>query len=132
MASDSRLTIEDHIFSDKCKKIFRLKDGSLFGWSGDNEGGMLLLRALQDGKKFTLPESINDLAGIRILPKGQIYWTEGYLWQRWGEPFFAIGTGGKYARAAMMAGANAVTAVKVGIASDAHSGGRVQTLRLRR
>ena len=131
LASDSRLTFKSNVTTDKCKKIWRLSDGTLFGASGDNEGGLALLKALKDGREIG-PKSDREFCGVRIIPKGRIYTTEGLVWARWPEPFIAIGSGGKYARAAMLAGASAVEAVRIGIASDVYSGGRVQTLRLKR
>lgn len=125
LASDSRLTDGDKVATDKCKKIWRLPDGSLFGASGENEPGLLLLRALQNGR------SIPDLGdvqmnAIRVMPNGRIYVSEGKVWDRWPERYIAIGSGALYARAAMLNGANAAQAVKTGIKCDAHSGGRVQ------
>ncbi len=130
LASDSRLTYNEFICTDKCKKIWRLKDGTLFAASGDNEGGLAALNALTKG--LPLPKSDREYTAVRILPKGQIYSTDGALWVRWPEKFIAIGSGGKYAAAAMRAGADAKSAVKIGIASDVYSGGRVQNLRLQK
>lgn len=135
LASDSRLTSKSHVVSDKCKKIFRLPDGTLFGWAGDDEGGHELLESMLRGEELNSDKIrlFEDVQAIRILPKGQIYVTDrGRAWTRWPEKFGFIGTGGKYARAAMMAGADAVKAVKIAIASDVYSGGRVQQLRLLR
>lgn len=131
LASDSRLTLKSNITTDKCKKIWRLSDGTLFGASGDNEGGLALLAALRRGMELG-PKSDREFHAVRIIPpKGQIFTTEGLTWSRWPETFVAIGSGGKYARAAMMAGATAIEAVKIAIQSDVYSGGRVQVLRLK-
>lgn len=131
LASDSRLTIEDNVQTDKCKKIWRLADGTLFAASGDNEGGLLLLAALRAGRELGA-KSDRAFDAIRILPKGRIFVTEGLVWSRWPEKWVAIGSGAKYARAAIMAGAGAHDAVKIAIGLDPHSGGRVQQLRLLR
>jgi ATP-dependent protease HslVU (ClpYQ) peptidase subunit len=129
LACDSRLTEGEVIATDRCKKIWRLKDGSLFGSAGDNESGLLLLTSLK--KNHPLPKFDRDLEAIRVFPNGQIFMTEGLVWDRWPETFIAVGSGGKFARAALLAGATAAEAVKVGIAMDVYSNGRVQTLKLK-
>jgi ATP-dependent protease HslVU (ClpYQ) peptidase subunit len=131
LASDSRLTFVDYVCTDKCIKVWALPDGTLFGASGDNEGGLALLKSLRAGEPMKT-EVDSDFTAIRILPKGQIFITEGKLWDRWPERFVAIGSGGKYALAAMRSGADAVTAVKAGIALDIYSGGRIQQVKLKR
>lgn len=130
LASDSRLTYESAVTTDKCKKIYRLADGALFGASGSNEAGLMVLKALQ--KDTPLPKLEGDFAGILIRPNGRVYYSDGRLWDHWPEKCIAIGSGGPYALAAMHAGADAVTAVKAGIAVDIYSGGRVQKLELKR
>lgn len=130
LASDSRLSFNDNICTDKCIKIWRLPDGTLFGASGDNEPGLLILNSLRKG--LPLPKFDGQALGVRILPKGQIYVTEGLLWDRWPEKFVAIGSGGKHALAVLRHGGSAVEAVKAGIAGDVYSGGRVQKLELKR
>lgn len=130
LASDSRLTEKNFVWTDKCKKIWRLSDGSLFGSSGDNEAGLLLLDALKKNRKPNIPQD-REMKAIHVRPDGKIYLFEGYIWDRWPEDYAAIGSGMKYALAALRIGADAVTAVKAGIAMDVHSGGRVQVVRLR-
>ena len=131
LACDSRLTLKSMVCTDRCKKIWRLKDGSLFGARGDNEAGLLLLDGLQKNKKPRIPQDA-FFEAIKVTLKGEIYFYVGWeLWDRWPEDFVAIGSGGKYAKAAMLNGADAVAAVKTGIAMDVYSGGEVQTLKLR-
>jgi ATP-dependent protease HslVU (ClpYQ) peptidase subunit len=130
LASDSRLTFDSAVSTDKCKKIWRLKDGALFGASGNNEAGLMVLKALQ--KDTPLPKLEGDMCAILIRPNGRVYYSDGRLWDHWPEKFIAIGSGGSYALAAMRSGADVVTAVKAGIAVDIYSGGRVQVLKLGR
>jgi ATP-dependent protease HslVU (ClpYQ) peptidase subunit len=130
LASDSRLTLGEVICTDKCKKIWRLADGGLFGASGNNESGLIVLKALQ--KDTPLPKLDGEMYAIHIRPNGRIYVSEGRLWDHWPEAFIACGSGQQAALAAMRSGADAVTAVKAGIALDVYSGGRVQKLELKR
>lgn len=131
LASDSRLTEKSVVLTDRCKKIWRLKDGSLFGSSGDNEAGLMLLDALKRNIKPAIPND-REMWGVRITTSGHIYVFEGHVWDRWPEKIVALGSGKKAALAALRCGADAVTAVKIGIAMDVYSGGRVQTLKLKR
>ncbi len=130
MASDSRLTLGEEICTNKCKKIWRLSDGGLFGASGNNESGLIVLKALQ--KDMPLPKLEGEMYAVHIRPNGRIYVSEGRLWDHWPEKFIAFGSGGAAARAALLSGADAVMAVKAGIALDVYSGGRVQKLELKR
>jgi ATP-dependent protease HslVU (ClpYQ) peptidase subunit len=131
LASDSRLTSEDNVITDKCIKLWRLPDGTLYSFAGDNDVGLAMLRNLKKGidEKVGVPDD-GDFTAVRIIPKGRIYINEGNVWYRWPENHIAIGSGGKYAAVALRCGATAVYAVKQGIKSDVHSGGRVQQLRL--
>lgn len=132
LASDSRLTVKSYIFTDRCKKIWRLKDGSLYAARGDNDSGLILLHALQKNIKPVIPPDA-DFDAVRIMPDGKIFcFVSGSLWDRWPEKFIAIGSGGRYASAVMRYGGDAISAVRAGIESDVYCGGRVQVLRLKR
>ena len=133
LASDSRLTQGEWIWTDKGKKITRLRDGTLFGSSGDHEGSLILEAALKEGNLFPeLPEDSKDVHAIRVTPDGKVWFFEGYKWDRVPEGFVAIGSGRQAAMAILRYGGSAVDAVKAGIASDVFSGGKVQTVRLRK
>lgn len=123
------------ICHDKCRKVFKLPCGGLFGASGDAEPGDMLLDMLrQHGFKKQLPKvkDADDYCALYIAPTGAIWMTEGARWNRWPLPYAAIGTGSKCALPVLRLGHDAVTAVKAGIAGDVYSGGRVQTVRLDR
>lgn len=128
LASESRLTEKSFVWTDRCKKIWRLPDGSLFGASGENDGGELLLRAMRDGKE-KMPE-LSHTKGLHIKKDGSIWIFEGEIWVEWPEEFAAIGSGKRYAMAAMKAGADAPTAVRIAKEMDVYSGGEVQSLAL--
>lgn len=135
MASDSRVTIKDFVFDNNSKKIWRLSDGSLFGASGDVVGGFQLLDLLRfhvRQKKFTLPNKYcKGTKALFVSPKGVLYYYETGYWEELGKRHYsAVGSGAKYALAAMDAGANAVQACRIGIHRDVYSGGRVRSFKL--
>lgn len=131
LASDSRLTLKQVVQTDRCKKIWRLPDGGLFGASGNNEAGLLILKAML--RDLPLPKITEEVHAVHIRPNGRIYVSEGALWEHWPEPFVTLGSGGKFARAVLIASdAGAADAVRAGIALDVYSGGRVQQLKLKR
>src|SRR5262245_57719192 len=97
LASDSRLSEFTSITTDKCEKLYRLPDGSLYAFAGDNEPGMLMLDALmKDKRSAKLPEDCEFIAVLIVYPKGQIYFNESGRWCRWPERYIAIGSGGQH------------------------------------
>jgi 20S proteasome alpha/beta subunit len=132
LAGDTRLSGEKGmIWHDKERKVFRLPDGSLFGASGDQEGGEILLAALRKGKLLTKLPDKAEIAAIRVTADGVLFVFEGAAWMKWPEPFAAIGSGKRCALTALRLGFTAVVAVKQGIAGDCYSGGKVQTVKLK-
>lgn len=131
LAGDGRITEGDHIYTDKCVKVFRLKDGSLFGGAGDSEGDALVLQAVREG--VLLPELPADctVTCVRVTLDGKVHVFEGKHWEEWCEPFIAIGNGKPYALTALRLGFSAKTAVKMGIAGDVHSGGKITSVKLK-
>lgn len=132
LAGDTRVTSDDTILPGWERKVFRLPDGGLFASADDVEGGELLLRAMRKGHPPPrLPEN-EHVDAILIKPDGKMFFYEGNIWIRYRAPYCAIGTGRPYALGAMARGASAIDAVRIGMKFDAHSGGRVQSLRLKR
>ena len=133
LAGDQRLSDDDTICHDKCRKVFKLPCGGLFGASGDFEPGELLLDMLRmTGFKKQLPKikDTDEYCALYIAPSGVLWETSGTRWNRWPVPYIAIGSGAKCALSVLRLGHDAVTAVKAGISGDVYSGGRVQTVRL--
>jgi hypothetical protein len=138
LASDSRVTMVEqgespHIVSDKEKKIWRLPDGRLFAASRGCEDGVRLYNLMRAAKPGTKPSlKLDDINAILIDLNGTIWFYEGNIWQKVKEPWIAIGSGSRVgAIPAMMAGASAKDAVRIGIKCDPYSGGRIQVLKLR-
>lgn len=131
LAADGRVTTKDFIESDNDRKIFRLTDGSLFGTSGDYAGGLQMYRLLFASSKLKKPNLPSISAKIRaLLINNDIWYYEGGVWEKRKDDYLAIGTGGKFALAAMDAGATAKEAVRVGIKRDIYSGGKLRWLEL--
>jgi hypothetical protein len=135
MAGDGRETMQNdehtswYRLTDKCVKVYKLKDGSLFGGAHGSEDITRLHLALL---KTLPPPKLEDIAGLRVDPKGHIWLYEGNIWQRVHAPYYAIGSGAEFALAAMDAGVSAVRAVKIAIGRDLWSGGKVTAVRLKR
>lgn len=113
---------------DDCVKVFKLPDGRLFAGAHASEDIERLHQALI---KNQAPPKLEDVSGLMIDRRRRVWHYEGNIWQRIKMPFFAIGSGAGFAMAAMLAGATAVEAVKIGIRLDPYSGGKVTALRLR-
>jgi hypothetical protein len=133
LAGDGRETIlEDressYIDNDHSIKVFKLKDGRLFGASKTSESILRLHEALIKGHPSPKLEDVN---GLLIDRRGRIWFFEGTMWyQIKGRKYYAIGSGARFAIPAMDAGASAIEAVKIGIKRDPYSGGKVTAVRL--
>jgi hypothetical protein len=132
LAGDGRETAiaEDEspmVLNDRCRKVFKLPDGQLFGASKGSEDGTRLYEALT--KKLP-PPKLECVNALRIDLKGRIWLYEGNIWQRITIPYYAIGSGSIFAMAAMDAGASAIEAAKIGAKRDVYSGGKVTFVRL--
>ena len=82
LAGDGRETIiEDressYVDNDKCTKIFKLKDGRLFGASKTSEACIRLHESLVKGHS---PPKLEDINGLLIDLRGRIWFFEGNLW----------------------------------------------------
>lgn len=134
MAGDGRETIiEDHespiINNDDSVKVFRLKDGRLFGASKTSESCYRLHESLVKG---FAPPKLEDINGLLVDRKGKLWFFEGYIWYPLKEKCYAIGSGARFALPALDAGATAVEACKIGIKRDPYSGGKITVVRLRK
>lgn len=129
MAADGRETIAEnakddgYIVRDNCKKIVRMKDGSLFAGRGVSEDITRVQSALEADKR-KMPKG--DCTCLWIKPDGSVFLYEGRRFtQVENMPYHAIGSGARYALVAMDAGADAQSAVKFAF-RDVWSGGEIQ------
>jgi ATP-dependent protease HslVU (ClpYQ) peptidase subunit len=122
MCADSQWT--DGEERGPARKVHRIK-GALIGLAGDLDGIFAWLKAYRSGAalpKCNATAMLLDETGIHT-------WTALDGWIPMPSPW-AIGSGGKLARAAMMAGADAKQAVRIAIQIDASTNGVVRTYRL--
>jgi ATP-dependent protease HslVU (ClpYQ) peptidase subunit len=137
MASDSGSNQGKTILSLNTKKIFRIK-GYLIGVCGSCAQSYSIIHDLKTATDdplkylFSMSAEHYDSAHILILsPTGNIWIYDGHgVPYRVYEPSVAIGSGGAIASAALMAGSTIKEAVKIAIALDSLSNGRVKYAKL--
>lgn len=126
MAADSRITVGETVISDNAVKVHKLSDGSLLGWAGRAEHGAILLDALQSDEDQQIDGPL-DLLALWVV-KGKVFLFEGSAFVQQRDKYYAVGSGTPYALGAMDAGADAITACKIGTKRDIGSGGRVRSI----
>lgn len=133
IASESRVTQDDMIVPSHQPKIFRLPDGTLFGWCGTLCIALQMLQYMLDDDAKECPTWRDNTEVIHIDEKGRVRTYEGIagVWIPARAPYVAIGSGSPYAYGAMAAGADAIAAVKIAKKFDTSSGGPVRSLRLK-
>jgi 20S proteasome alpha/beta subunit len=130
LAADTRETEKDTIYSDRVRKVHKLRDGSLYAAAGSGEACEMLLQSLIKRTKCPAPL---DVEALHVKPDGSLWVCAGNAWLPMDyEPYYAMGSGATVALAAMDAGADAVKAVRIAIKRNTHTGGRVQHVKLRR
>jgi ATP-dependent protease HslVU (ClpYQ) peptidase subunit len=153
MACDGRVTVGNVIFTDRCEKIVRLTGGGLLGCAGaaDTRAVQDLFDRVRTGRLMPAAKEIAalqcDFRAILALPDGTLWCVESgpdYLdedgekhtgvWYAYvypiHDPYFAVGSGSRFAKAAMDCGKSAEQAVRLALKNDAGSGGRVQVFEL--
>jgi ATP-dependent protease HslVU (ClpYQ) peptidase subunit len=129
MAGDGRETIDQGgssmILRDDCPKVYRLKDGRVFGAAHGSEAIERMLRALNEGQDIhKLTPHLEDVVAIVVDKKGRIMVSEGIIWVRVRVPFYTIGSGSMFAFPALKAGVSAIEAVRIACECDPFSGGK--------
>jgi len=118
---------------DNCVKVFRLKDGSLFGAAHGSEDIEILFRHLRENPdREDMPPGLEDIIAMRVMPDGRVLSSEGGIWVPTHLEYWAIGSGGLAALCAMDAGASAERAVQIACERDLWCGGKITTLKLKR
>jgi ATP-dependent protease HslVU (ClpYQ) peptidase subunit len=132
IASDSMSVIDKMIWSLKCKKVWKLENGDVIGFSGPvahfKPSVDLLnadIRKAKNKDSVNLPDLHKSVFAL-LASKTHVYMWTGKGWSVDKPAAYAYGPGEKYAQGAMDAGADAVTAMKVAIRRDLYTGGRVQ------
>ena len=73
IAADSRVTQENIIATDKQKKIFRGRNGSVFGWGGDHAEFKKFKKWCLDGRHIGDAPELDGFGAIEVTPSGKIY-----------------------------------------------------------
>jgi ATP-dependent protease HslVU (ClpYQ) peptidase subunit len=129
LAGDTQVSSNDgHTVIGHQKKVHKLEDGSLFGFAGSVEQAEVLRRSFADN---TAVDLLDDLNALIITPDHKVYLFEGRIWVKQPKGYCALGSGETVALAAMDAGADAITAVKIGIKRDTCTGGKVFSVKLK-
>lgn len=116
---------------DECgvmRKVYRVRH-ELFGFAGDLDDAVRWRDLWRKSARADLSKIVG-LTVLRLSTSGMHVWDSSNGWLQIQEPQFSIGTGGKAARAAMMAGASCHAAVGIAARIDARTGGPVRTYRL--
>lgn len=126
LATDSRVTENGNVYTDRQRKVHKLRDGRIVAWAGSLTDSKRFLAALRKGTH--IPKV--DVNAIMLHPEGGVAVFDENTWLPMNEPHYAMGSGADLALGAMDAGATAKEAVKIAIKRDTNSGGRVQSLKL--
>lgn len=136
IAADSRLTVDHGSGTRKhtCKKLFRKRVGEgkkahdvIIATAGESSPGMVFVDWYGSGKP--VPDLFLHLGGdflcLVLTPDGLFEYDVYCRGELIEEEFYAVGSGGGYALAAMHCGKSAVEAVRVAARIDSFTGGRI-------
>lgn len=113
-------------FKTRTRKIWKLRDGSLFGGAGVFEQVLEVRAWLEDGGDK--PHGLSDFAGI-LVKAGKVYVLEEKLMlDRIYERCHSVGSGSPFAISAMALGKTAKEAVLFAARFDPRTGGGVDVL----
>lgn len=135
LVSDSRVSYGSTIIPGRVKKIERLSNGALYGFSGSVEIGEIMRRRVGKASDEMLPlEDEVDLRGeafeaLIIQPDGSVLCFENRTWMEFDCPYIAMGSGKDFAYGALHMGASAKQALKAAMAHDPGTGGRMVSLK---
>ena len=126
LAADSRVT-DGCIEQVRCKKIHKAGE-YIIAFCGDYAEGLAFVKWVKDGMVAERkPEDLEDFGALVVHPDGKVFeYTKRLIPLPCGCPT-AAGSGRKSAMGALLAGANAVEAVKIAAKLDPYTGGPVQS-----
>lgn len=131
MGCDGQITFGDTIAETDCLKVHRLDDGSLVGFAGNTYNWEVILDFLNSKSRTKKWPEIAGYQDTLILE------TDGsiFLYDHLGRRFertspVAIGSGAKYALAALDCGADIKEAIEVACKRDIHSSGTIRVVEL--
>lgn len=130
IAANTEMIVTDSQISDgdqtwAVDKVVRI-NGGLYATAGDAVDGERFYEWVRGGRRGRKPKLDEDGFNALVLNKSGLYWLDCKLHPMEMKLPFAIGSGGKAARAAMLAGADIVRAVEIVCSIDAGSALPVQ------
>lgn len=129
MAADGRVTEGSEITQSGYTKIHRLSDGRIVGFTGNAFNDGVFLKWLADGEKGDLPAGLdNEFCCIVLTPGGEVSTYDEHGRKFIEQPPYAVGSGRKWARAAMELGKTPKQAVEFACRFDCYSGGEIKVL----
>lgn len=140
MACDSCWSDDKGRIVNMATKIWRLPCGGLYGASGDCDDRVLakLMQSVQTPDDLPTRKQLrskDDVRALVVFPSGEIFQIDVAKSDNGitpvTKPFYAIGSGGPFARGAMHEGANVVRAVEIACAEDIYSRPPIHTLSLK-
>jgi ATP-dependent protease HslVU (ClpYQ) peptidase subunit len=128
MASDGMITENDHVCLTDYPKLFRLRDGRIAGFCGNAYNWASFADWLDEGATDEPPKSHEGFGCIVLSPDGSIV-----SYDEHGRAFpekapAAIGSGARFALAAMDFGKTAGEAIEYACTRDIYSGGKITEL----
>lgn len=128
MAADGRVTEGSEITQSDYVKIHQLGDGRIAGFTGNAFNDRVFLEWL-NGEVEELPKGLDDdFCCIVLSPGGEISTYDEHGRQFIEQAPYAVGSGRKWAKAAMELGKTPKQAVEFAIRFDCYSGGEVRVL----
>lgn len=124
IAADSR-GVSDFILQGNINKVFRLKDGSIAAFAGHSLCYSAAIEWLNGGEKPNFKDA--EFYALILDSDGVWYVDDNYHKERMPAPY-AIGSGCKFAMAAMLAGASPKEAVRIASKLDENTGGRIRVM----
>lgn len=133
LAGDSQAT-DDQLW--RTRKVHRIKTSAgslLVGWCGHVQSALVFIEWLKDNNSRKPDLSNEDFEAIVVAETGRVtIWTQNLVpWRPTGD-FFAIGSGGKAAMAAMYCGKGAIEAVKIAAKIDPYTRVPVHSIKVKR
>ena len=134
--ADSRVTWDEMGLEYPAAKIVRCKNGDLAGAAGHAGDCQRFMEWADNGFKGHEPKwkstgnGDDVLGGLVVRKSGIFVFSRGCPLEEVILPYFAIGSGGKPARVAMLLGKTPEEAMELAYQVDPGSGGEIQILRL--
>lgn len=129
ISADGQETDNEMITSLGCKKLLKTKNGVIYGYSGNTVHGNYLIDVVINGCDVIISDTEANLVTIEG-EKVMCHVIQGSQLHSWDVSIpFAMGSGEKFAIAAMDSGKTSREAVKLAMKRDLYTGGKITTLK---